>query len=74
MYFLFCSPDGKYLVFLSAKSAVDSGAHGATSSLHKIEWPSDGIPKPELTIQDVVLLFFYKWLFLCEFFHDSTNH
>ncbi|KAL0376706.1 UNVERIFIED_CONTAM: Acylamino-acid-releasing enzyme [Sesamum calycinum] len=36
------SQDGKFLVFLSAKSAVDSGAHLATDSLHKIEWPSDG--------------------------------
>ncbi|KAF3326312.1 acylamino-acid-releasing enzyme isoform X1 [Carex littledalei] len=53
-FFPLFSPDGKYLVFLSAKSAVDSGAHGATCSLHKIEWPSDGVPKPELTIQDVV--------------------
>ncbi|TVU31059.1 hypothetical protein EJB05_22726, partial [Eragrostis curvula] len=36
------SPDGKYLVFISAKSAVDSGAHNATNSMHKIEWPADG--------------------------------
>ncbi|KAJ4767510.1 Acylamino-acid-releasing enzyme [Rhynchospora pubera] len=53
-FFPVFSPDGNYLVFLSAKSAVDSGAHGATCSLHKIEWPSDGVPKPELTISDVV--------------------
>ncbi|KAJ4750643.1 Acylamino-acid-releasing enzyme [Rhynchospora pubera] len=53
-FFPVFSPDGDYLVFLSAKSAVDSGAHGATCSLHKIEWPSDGVPKPELTIHDVV--------------------
>ncbi|EPS67862.1 hypothetical protein M569_06906, partial [Genlisea aurea] len=36
------SPDGKSLIFLSAKCSVDSGAHSATESLHKIEWPSDG--------------------------------
>ncbi|XP_018446839.2 acylamino-acid-releasing enzyme isoform X1 [Raphanus sativus] len=35
------SKDGKFLLFLSAKTAVDSGAHGATESLHKINWPSD---------------------------------
>ncbi|KAJ3673879.1 hypothetical protein LUZ60_005871 [Juncus effusus] len=48
------SPDGKYLVFLSARSAVDSGAHGATNSLHKIEWPLNGVPKPNLNIIDLV--------------------
>ncbi|KAJ3673880.1 hypothetical protein LUZ60_005872 [Juncus effusus] len=48
------SPDGKYLVFLSARSAVDSGAHGATRSLHKIEWPLDRVPKPNLNIIDLV--------------------
>ncbi|KAH9682358.1 Acylamino-acid-releasing enzyme [Citrus sinensis] len=36
------SPDGKFLVFLSAKSSVDSGAHSATDSLHRIDWPTDG--------------------------------
>ncbi|KAG8091598.1 hypothetical protein GUJ93_ZPchr0012g20436 [Zizania palustris] len=36
------SPDGKYLVFVSAKSAVDSGAHNATNSMHKINWPAEG--------------------------------
>ncbi|GMY27281.1 acylamino-acid-releasing enzyme isoform X1 [Fagus crenata] len=35
------SPDGKFLVFLSAKSSVDSGAHSATDSLHRIDWPTD---------------------------------
>ncbi|KAL0348931.1 UNVERIFIED_CONTAM: Acylamino-acid-releasing enzyme [Sesamum angustifolium] len=48
------SQDGKFLVFLSAKSAVDSGAHLATDSLHKIEWPSDGNLGPSLKIIDVV--------------------
>ncbi|KAE9617654.1 putative acylaminoacyl-peptidase transcription factor WD40-like family [Lupinus albus] len=35
------SPDGKFLVFLSARSSVDSGAHSATNSLHRIDWSSD---------------------------------
>ncbi|KAJ6810582.1 putative acylamino-acid-releasing enzyme isoform X1 [Iris pallida] len=48
------SPDGRSLVFLSAKSAVDSGAHVATDSLHKIDWPVDGKPDPSLSIVDVV--------------------
>ncbi|KAL9161718.1 hypothetical protein ABFS82_07G039500 [Erythranthe guttata] len=48
------SPDGKFLVFLSAKSSVDSGAHSATDSLHKIEWPSNGKVGPSSKIVDVV--------------------
>ncbi|XP_051127706.1 acylamino-acid-releasing enzyme isoform X3 [Andrographis paniculata] len=48
------SPDGKFLVFLSSKSSVDSGAHSATDSLHKIEWPSGGKLGPTLKIIDVV--------------------
>ncbi|XP_023642014.1 acylamino-acid-releasing enzyme isoform X1 [Capsella rubella] len=36
------SKDGKLLMFLSSKGAVDSGAHRATESLHRINWPSDG--------------------------------
>ncbi|XP_057960226.1 acylamino-acid-releasing enzyme isoform X2 [Malania oleifera] len=36
------SPDGKFLVFLSSKSSVDSGAHSATDSLHRVDWPTDG--------------------------------
>ncbi|MCH99549.1 acylamino-acid-releasing enzyme-like, partial [Trifolium medium] len=35
------SPNGEFLVFLSAKSAVDSGVHNATNSLHRIDWPTD---------------------------------
>lgn len=35
------SPNGKFLVFLSARSAVDSGVHNATNSLHRINWPTD---------------------------------
>ncbi|KAB8112754.1 hypothetical protein EE612_051449, partial [Oryza sativa] len=47
------SPDGKYLVFISAKSAIDSGTHNATNSMHKIDWPADG--KLEgLSVADVV--------------------
>nr|GMD81705.1 acylamino-acid-releasing enzyme-like isoform X1 [Ipomoea batatas] len=48
------SPDGKFLVFLSSKSAVDSGAHCATDSLHRIAWPVDGKPCPPAGIIDVV--------------------
>ncbi|KAL8481597.1 hypothetical protein ACS0TY_027926 [Phlomoides rotata] len=53
-FFPHFSPDGKLLVFLSAKSSVDSGAHSATDSLHKIEWPSSGKLGPSLKIIDVV--------------------
>jgi hypothetical protein len=49
-----CSPDGKYLVFISAKSAVDSGAHNATNSMHRTEWPADGKLDGSLGIADVV--------------------
>ncbi|XP_030541210.2 acylamino-acid-releasing enzyme isoform X2 [Rhodamnia argentea] len=48
------SPDGKYLLFLSAKSAVDSGAHGATNSLHKIDWLADGELSLHQSIVDVI--------------------
>ncbi|XP_057489055.1 acylamino-acid-releasing enzyme isoform X2 [Actinidia eriantha] len=48
------SPDGKFLVFLSAKSSVDSGAHSATDSLHRIDWPTDGKLDPSPKIVDVV--------------------
>lgn len=47
------TPDGKFLVFLSAKTCVDSGAHSATQSLHKIEWNNEGKPTPS-KIVDVV--------------------
>ncbi|KAF8014436.1 hypothetical protein BT93_H0304 [Corymbia citriodora subsp. variegata] len=48
------SPDGKYLLFVSAKSAVDSGVHGATNSLHKIDWPVDGELSLQRSIVDVI--------------------
>eukprot|EP00262_Sarcandra_glabra_P004005 TRINITY_DN1494_c0_g1_i2.p1 TRINITY_DN1494_c0_g1~~TRINITY_DN1494_c0_g1_i2.p1 ORF type:complete len:835 (+),score=147.70 TRINITY_DN1494_c0_g1_i2:156-2507(+) len=48
------SPDGKSLIFLSAKSAVDSGAHWATNSLHRMDWPGVGKQCPSLKIVDVV--------------------
>uniref|UniRef100_A0A0E0BAI8 acylaminoacyl-peptidase n=1 Tax=Oryza glumipatula TaxID=40148 RepID=A0A0E0BAI8_9ORYZ len=48
------SKDGKLLVFLSANHAVDSGAHNATDSLHKINWPSDWKMDQYLEITDVV--------------------
>ncbi|KAG0451098.1 hypothetical protein HPP92_026601 [Vanilla planifolia] len=48
------SPDGKYLVFLSTKSAVDSGAHWATGSLYRMDWPADGRPESSEKISCVV--------------------
>ncbi|XP_003573923.1 acylamino-acid-releasing enzyme 1 isoform X1 [Brachypodium distachyon] len=48
------SPDGKFLVFISAKSAVDSGAHNATNSMHKVDWPADGKLEGSLSVADVV--------------------
>ncbi|KAL4285546.1 hypothetical protein GQ457_16G029420 [Hibiscus cannabinus] len=48
------SPDGKLLVFLSAKASVDSGAHNATNSLHRIEWPADGKLSSSTKIIDVI--------------------
>eukprot|EP00262_Sarcandra_glabra_P004004 TRINITY_DN1494_c0_g1_i1.p1 TRINITY_DN1494_c0_g1~~TRINITY_DN1494_c0_g1_i1.p1 ORF type:complete len:713 (+),score=132.54 TRINITY_DN1494_c0_g1_i1:156-2141(+) len=51
------SPDGKSLIFLSAKSAVDSGAHWATNSLHRMDWPGVGKQCPSLKIVDVVKSF-----------------
>ncbi len=41
-------------MFLSANRAVDSGAHNATDSLHKINWPSDWKMDQYLEITDVV--------------------
>ncbi|XP_074312947.1 acylamino-acid-releasing enzyme isoform X1 [Silene latifolia] len=48
------SPDGKFLIFLSAKACIDSGAHCATNSLHRIDWPSDGKLNLSSKIVDVV--------------------
>ncbi|CAA0840700.1 acylaminoacyl-peptidase-related [Striga hermonthica] len=54
-FFPHFSPDGKFLVFLSAKSSVDSWAHSATDSLHKIQWPSTGkLDARNLKVIDVV--------------------
>ncbi|PKI56445.1 hypothetical protein CRG98_023183, partial [Punica granatum] len=47
------SPDGKYLLFLSCKSSVDSGAHSATNSLHRIHWLIDGKLNSSETLYDV---------------------
>nr|XP_043633527.1 acylamino-acid-releasing enzyme-like [Erigeron canadensis] len=47
------TPDGTFLLFLSSKTCVDSGAHSATQSLHKIEWNNEGAPSPS-KILDVV--------------------
>lgn len=41
-------------MFLSAKSSVDSGAHSATESLHKIDWPVNGQLSSPAKIVDVV--------------------
>ncbi|KAH9617888.1 hypothetical protein KSS87_023515 [Heliosperma pusillum] len=48
------SPDGKFLIFLSAKACIDSGAHCGTNSLHRIDWPSDGKLNLPSKIVDVV--------------------
>ncbi|KAK9930970.1 hypothetical protein M0R45_018270 [Rubus argutus] len=48
------SPDGKLLLFLSARSAVDSGVHSATDSLHRIDWSMDGVPCSSAKIFDVI--------------------
>ncbi|CAN4091824.1 unnamed protein product [Withania somnifera] len=48
------SPDGKLLIFLSARSSVDSWAHSATDSLHRIDWSFNGKPTPNAIIVDVV--------------------
>ncbi|XP_059312322.1 acylamino-acid-releasing enzyme-like isoform X2 [Lycium ferocissimum] len=53
-YFPRFSPDGKFLVFLSSKSAVDSGAHNGTESLHRIDWSFDAEPLPHNKIVDLV--------------------
>uniref|UniRef100_A0A803MEP3 acylaminoacyl-peptidase n=1 Tax=Chenopodium quinoa TaxID=63459 RepID=A0A803MEP3_CHEQI len=48
------SPDGKFLIFLSAKASIDSGAHSATNSLHRIDWPTDGNLNLSSKVVDVV--------------------
>ncbi|KAG2376679.1 Acylamino-acid-releasing enzyme 2 [Vigna angularis] len=47
------TPDGKLLVFLSARSAVDSGVHNATNSLHRIDWLTNGKPFQSSKIDDM---------------------
>lgn len=51
---MFNSRDGKLLAFLSAKRAVDSGAHNATDSLYKINWPSEWNMNEQLDVTEVV--------------------
>jgi hypothetical protein len=51
------SPDGKFLVFLSARSSVDSGAHSATNSLHRIDWPKEVKFDQSAKVHDVVIFF-----------------
>lgn len=41
-------------MFLSARSSVDSGAHSATDSLHRIDWRTDVKLWPSAKIVDVV--------------------
>jgi acylaminoacyl-peptidase len=41
-------------VFISPKSAVDSGAHNATNSMHRIKWPTDRKLNGSLDVDDVV--------------------
>ncbi|KAI5397375.1 acylamino-acid-releasing enzyme [Lathyrus oleraceus] len=48
------SPDGKFLVFLSSRSSVDSGAHFATNSLHRIDWPKDMKLYQSSKVHDVI--------------------
>lgn len=52
------SPDGKFLVFVSARSSVDSGVHSATDSLHRIDWPEDSKLYKSAKIHEVVSFFF----------------
>ncbi|KAJ6903563.1 hypothetical protein NC651_020903 [Populus alba x Populus x berolinensis] len=52
-FFPSSSPDGRFLVFLSGRSSVDSGAHSATDSLHRIDWPVNG-ELSSLKIIDVI--------------------
>ncbi|XP_050219092.1 acylamino-acid-releasing enzyme-like [Mercurialis annua] len=53
-FFPMFSPDGRFLVFMSAKSSVDSGAHLATDSLHRIDWPVNGELNFHTKIVDVI--------------------
>ncbi|KAK2400018.1 acylamino-acid-releasing enzyme [Trifolium repens] len=48
------SPNGEFLVFLSAKCAVDSGVHNATNSLHRIDWPTDRKLYQSAKIYDII--------------------
>ncbi|XP_044484108.1 acylamino-acid-releasing enzyme-like isoform X2 [Mangifera indica] len=48
------SPDGKVLVFLSAKCSVDSGVHCATNSLHRVDWAVNRKLSTSKNIVDVI--------------------
>ncbi|CAN6293577.1 unnamed protein product [Urochloa humidicola] len=48
------SRDGKILAFLSAKQAVNTGAHNATDCLYNINWPSDWEMDRQLNLTEVV--------------------
>lgn len=61
-------------MFISAKSAVDSGSHNATNSMHRIEWPADGKLDGSLDVADVVWdPFFFNYDFLVLLI-DSISH
>ena len=48
------SPDGHTLVFLSQQTAVDTGVHSATSSLHSVSWPHSSSSLSTTAVIDVV--------------------
>lgn len=51
-------------MFLSAKCSVDTWAHSATQSLHRVDWSIDGKPTADADIVDVVrsISMFFKLL------------
>jgi hypothetical protein len=54
-------------VFISEKSAVDSGGHNATNSMHIIKWPTDGKLNGSFDMDDVVWNLFVSLLCLSKF-------
>jgi acylaminoacyl-peptidase len=48
------SPDGHTLVFLSQQTAVDTGVHSATSSLHTLSWPHSSSSLSTIAVIDVI--------------------
>ncbi|XP_071704367.1 acylamino-acid-releasing enzyme-like isoform X2 [Rutidosis leptorrhynchoides] len=69
------TPDGKFIMFLSAKSAVDSGAHNATISIHKTEWHIKGEPIPSIIVDVVpVVMCPEKDCFPCVYCFDMLSN